>query len=49
MTRCELCEAAPHENCDGYTQVMIEDPETRQEGSVWVCLEHFEAIKGALA
>lgn len=45
---CVLCEAAPHEPCETYTVVSIEDPSTGRGGAVDVCLEHFEVIQDAL-
>lgn len=45
---CELCEPAPHENCEVYTQVHIEDPAYGTSGTVDVCLEHYEAIEEAI-
>jgi len=43
--RCQLCESAPHPNCDAYTSVTISDPMDGSEAEVWVCLDHYEAIE----
>ena len=45
---CLLCEAAPHERCESYTQVVVEDPMDGSDASIWVCLEHYEVIEDAL-
>lgn len=42
---CQLCEPAPHENCEVYTMVTIEDPAMQTEAHFDVCLEHYEAIQ----
>lgn len=44
MSECVLCEPAPHPNCETYTQIVVEDPETRKDATIDVCLEHFEVI-----
>lgn len=46
---CQLCEPAPHANCEAYTAVTISDPMDGSEGEVWVCMEHYEAIEEVLA
>lgn len=45
---CQLCEPAPHQNCEGYTSVWIEDPMHGAEAEVRVCMEHYEAIEEVL-
>lgn len=42
---CLMCDPAPHENCEVYTQLTILDPSTGKEKYVNVCLEHYEAVK----
>ncbi len=46
---CQLCEPAPHPNCEGYTPVYIEDPmKTSDAKEFRVCMEHYEAIEEVL-
>ncbi len=47
--RCQLCEAAPHPNCDASDSVWIEAPFSQLEGEVRVCIEHYDAIEKALS
>lgn len=42
--RCVLCEPAPHENCEVWGSIQVEDVWGEYEGEVPVCLEHYEAV-----
>jgi len=44
---CVLCEPGPHENCEVYTQVAVEDPMTSQAAFINVCLEHYKVVEAA--
>jgi len=44
---CQLCEPAPHPNCEAYTSVWIEVASVG-EHEFRVCLEHYEAIESGL-
>lgn len=46
--RCQMCEPAPHANCDKYTSVWVEDSMTGSGAEVQVCMEHYEAIEEVL-
>lgn len=41
---CELCEPAPHANCETYAQAEVTDLMTGESRVVDVCLEHYEVI-----
>ena len=46
---CQLCEPAPHENCEVWSQLVVVDPVTGDRSAVDVCLEHYEAMEGVLS
>lgn len=46
--QCQLCSPRPGEDCEYYALVNIEDPYSQKSGEVRVCLEHYEAIEGAI-
>lgn len=47
--RCDLCEPAPHTNCEAYTMLVVEDPKDGSDATVDVCLEHYEALEEVMA
>jgi len=46
---CQLCEPAPHPNCESYSEVEISDPATGESGYVTVCMEHLKTIESAIS
>ena len=48
IERCELCEPAPHPNCEVYTQMIVIDPATGDRTAIDVCLEHYETLERCL-
>jgi len=44
---CDLCEPAPHPNCETYAVLMVRNPETGRTKVLDVCLEHYEVFKQA--
>jgi len=44
---CDLCDPAPHPNCEAYTALEVMDPRTQKTKVLDVCLEHYEAWERA--
>jgi hypothetical protein len=44
LMTCDMCEAAPHPNCDVYAQLEVMNPTTGVEKTLSVCLGHYEAF-----
>ena len=42
---CQMCEPAPHPNCETYTEAIIVDPLEDESHIVPVCLDHWEAVR----
>jgi len=42
---CDLCEPAPHPNCEVHTALAVTDPRTGEEKVLDVCIGHYEAFE----